>query len=113
MTSATIDPIPVPLRADGDGTLRVGSTRVLFDLVVRAFDNGATPESIVQAYDTLRLADVYAVVAYYLEHRLEVESYLSRRENEARNLRRRIEAAQPTMTGLRQRLMSRGTNRGQ
>ena len=36
----------------------------------------ATPETIVQRYSTLALADVYAVVTYYLRHRSEVEEYL-------------------------------------
>jgi uncharacterized protein (DUF433 family) len=37
---------------------------VLLELVVREFRRGATPEQIVQAYDTLDLRDVYAVLAY-------------------------------------------------
>ena len=62
----TVKPQPVPLRKAEDGTWRVGNTRVLFDLVVYAFNNGRTPEEIVQSYDTLQLEDVYAVIAYYL-----------------------------------------------
>ncbi len=42
-----------PLRQDASGALRVGGTRVLLELVVRAFQDGATPETIVQRYSAL------------------------------------------------------------
>jgi uncharacterized protein (DUF433 family) len=98
---------PVPLRVDANGDLRVGETRVLLDLVVQAFDGGATPETIVQNYPTLQLADVYAVIGYYLRHRNEVGEYLRQREQRAEEVRRKIEAAQPDMVGIRARLMAR------
>lgn len=37
-----------PLRDDGSGTLRVCNSRVLLELVILAFQDGATPEAIVQ-----------------------------------------------------------------
>src|SRR5947208_1143305 len=58
-----------PLRTDEGGVVRVGKSRVTLDLVVSQYENGMTPEEIVHAYDTLALADVYAVIAYYLRHR--------------------------------------------
>ena len=58
-----------PLRQEGSGAVRIGNTRVLLELVIRAFEDGATPEAIVQRYPTTTLADIYAVVAYYLRHR--------------------------------------------
>jgi uncharacterized protein (DUF433 family) len=58
-----------PLREDANGALRVGSTRVLLELVIQAFQDGATPEAIVQQYSSLSLPEVYAVIAYYLRHR--------------------------------------------
>lgn len=33
--------------------------KVLLELVIRAFQDGAAPESIVQRYSTLSLSDVY------------------------------------------------------
>jgi uncharacterized protein (DUF433 family) len=80
-----------PLREDADGALRIGSSRVLLELVIRAFQDGATPEAIVQRYATLSLGDAYAIVAYYLRHRDEVERYLARREQQANDVRQRIE----------------------
>ncbi len=66
-----------PLTEDAIGALRVGNSRVLLEIVVRAFQDGATPETIVQRYSTLALPDVYAVLAYYLRHPNEVERVLS------------------------------------
>ena len=39
-----------PLRVDETGAIRVGQSRVLLELVIRAFQNGASPESIVSSY---------------------------------------------------------------
>jgi uncharacterized protein (DUF433 family) len=83
----TLQAVPVPLRMDEHGAVRVGNSRVVLDLVIREFENGACPEDIVHAYDTLELADVYAVLAYHLRHRDEVNEYLRRRQEEADALR--------------------------
>ncbi len=72
-----------PLREDEGGVVRVGKTRISLDLLVEQYENGMTPEDIVRAYDTLVLADVHSVVAYYLRHRDEVRAYLERRNEEA------------------------------
>ena len=99
--------VAVPLFDDGEGGLRVTGTRVLLERIVHAFEDGATPEGIVQSYDTLQLADVYAVLAWYLRQRVEVQEYLRNRAEEAAAIRRTIEAKQPDRAELRARLMAR------
>src|SRR5579864_5081228 len=89
---------PPPLRVDEGGAVRVGTSRVSLDLVVEQYENGMTPEDLVRAYDTLALADVHAVIAYYLRHREEVRAYLKRRQEEAEALRATIEAERPRVT---------------
>src|SRR6516165_2153017 len=86
---------PPPLRVEEGGVMRVGKSRVSLDLVVEQYENGMTPEEMVRAYDTLELADVYAVIAYYLQHRDEVRAYLERRREEADVLRANIEKERP------------------
>ena len=88
------------------GALRVGDSRVLLELVIRAFQDGATPESIVQRYSTLTLPNVYAVIAYYLRHRREVEEYLTRREQLAEEVRQRLETQQDDLSDIRARLLA-------
>ena len=89
---------PSPLRVDADGVVRVGAGRITLDLVVEQYENGMTPEAMVQAYDTLRLPDVHAAIAYYLRHTDEVRAYLKRREAEADALRAKIEAERPRIS---------------
>ena len=98
---------PVPLRMDEHGAIRVGQTRVLLELVIEAYQGGATPETIVRWFDSLRLADVYGVISYYLKYKEEVDEYLARREEQADHVRRTIEAAQPARPGFRDELMAR------
>jgi uncharacterized protein (DUF433 family) len=95
-----------PLREDASGALRVGKSRVLLELVIRAFQDGATPEAIVQRY-SLALPDVYAVITYYLRHRSEVEGYLAEREQKAEEARQRIESQQGDLSEIRARLLAR------
>jgi uncharacterized protein (DUF433 family) len=101
-----IQPVEVPLFDDGEGGLRVTGTRVLLERVVHAFQDGATPEAIVERYDTLLLADVYAVPSWYLRHTTEVGNYVHKRVEEARAVRHAIEAKQPDRSALRARLMA-------
>lgn len=98
---------PLPLYEDGGGGYRLSGTRVPLDVVLAEFATGAGPESIVSAYPTLKLSDVYAVIAYYLRHQEEVDAYLRQREAEAAELRRQIESKQLDRAGLRARLLDR------
>jgi uncharacterized protein (DUF433 family) len=97
---------PLPLREDADGVLRVGGTRVTLDVVVGAFDEGATAEEIVHQYPSLTLGDVYAVLGYVIHHRLEIDAYLRRRASAADAVRRDNERRFDP-SGVRARLLAR------
>lgn len=90
---ATPAAMDVPLRTDEHGKIRVGDTRVLLELVIHAFQQGESAEGIVDSYSTLKLADVYAVIAYYLTHRTEVDAYIAQEEAEADRIQKEIEAS--------------------
>jgi uncharacterized protein (DUF433 family) len=96
--------VSVPLRMDG--TIRVGRTRVILDLVIDAYRQGATAEAIVERYPSLLLADVYLVLGYYMQNRAEIDAYLQKREAEADEIRQIVEARFPA-EGLRERLLER------
>lgn len=102
---AASDPVPLVLAEDGR-VIRVAGTRVTLDTLIGAFKRGATPEEIAQDYSAVSLADVYAVITYYLRHRSEVEEYLERRARAHAELRREIEG-RPEYQELRERLLSR------
>ena len=112
MPTMTFDPIDVPLQVDPQGAIRVGDTRVLLDVVIHEFQNGAGPEEIVEAYDALALPDVYAVLSHYLRNPGPIDEYLRRREKEAEGVRKTIEASQSPRTGLRAKLLSRVKGQG-
>lgn len=93
-----------PLTTDERGVVRVGGTRVTLDMIVHAFDAGASPEEIVRTHPTLELVDAYATIAYLLRHRSEVDAYLAERATETAGIRQRLhdrgEPHQPTEEGF-------------
>lgn len=88
------DPVTmtVPLRTDENGAIRVSGTRVTLDTIIARYHQGDSPEAIKEGFDTLPLNDIYAVIAYYLAHRDELDAYLQRREVEAERIRQEVEA---------------------
>lgn len=96
----------VPMQADRDGVIRVGGTRVRLETMICAFHEGCTPEEIVSQYPALKLADVYAVIAYYLNDRSTIDDYMANRSKAARALRQAI-AATPEYQQFRERLLAR------
>lgn len=95
-----------PLHEDETGAVRVGNSRVLLEIVIRAFQDGASPEFIVQRYDTLSLSDVYNTIGYYLRHPDSIEAYLNQREQLAEAVQQRLSTIQPDMSFIRTRLLS-------
>ena len=95
----------IPLRLDGHGTVRIGDTEVTLDVVMAAYDRGATAEQIAQKFGELDLADIYAVIAYSLRHADEVRRYLAERGDEATGLRHDIEQNHANQE-FRRRLLS-------
>jgi uncharacterized protein (DUF433 family) len=105
--------LAIPLREDPPGVLRVGKSRVLLELVIRAHQEGKSPQEIVQMYDSLDIAEAYAVIAYYLASPAEVDEYLRKCDQEAEAIRRRIEATQrpgPSKEELLARASAKGLN---
>ena len=100
------EPQSLPLTRDVDGAIHVSGTRVTLDTVVDAFQQGATAEEIIQQYPPLALADVYAVLAYYLAHTPEVDGYLNDRKARRDSVRRDNEVRHDP-SGIRQRLLAR------
>lgn len=101
-----MEPPPVPLRVDEHGVFYVGTTRVPLDTVVYTFNQGASPEAIFLSYPTLNLADVYAVINYYLYHRNDVDDYIKQREITASRIKTENEQRFP-QAGIRERLLAR------
>ncbi len=98
---------PPPLRELENGAIRVGDTRVSLDTVIAYFNQGYSAEDIVRSFDTLKLRDVYAIIAYYMDNKEAVDAYIKRQEEKAAEIRREFEALHPPDPNLRARLLAR------
>lgn len=98
--------VTIPLRRDEWAVIRIGDTRVRLDSVVYAWQSGESPEQIVDDFDVLTLADVYAVISYYLQHRPDIDAYLLQNRDRALLQQQNIEQQHPA-EGIRARLFAR------
>ena len=102
----TLLAVAPPLRLDDHQVARVGKTRVTLDSVIADFKAGSSAEAIAEHYPAVSLAEVYAVLAYYLRNQDEVEGYLREQAAAEAAARDEVEARFPA-AGLRQRLLAR------
>src|SRR5262245_12441031 len=101
---------PVPFVITEYGAIRIADSRVSLDIALHHYKQGAVPEEIVNRFPSLRLADVHAAIAYYLNHTDEIEAYLRQQQIEADELQRQLEAdpqQQAALTILRERIEQR------
>ncbi len=91
-----------------EGPLRVVGTRIALDSVIHAFHDGATPEEICQDFPTLSLAQIYDLLAFYLNHRDDVDRYLTEQEHLGATLQQDLRSRHATfLTDLRHKLAAR------
>ncbi|CAB1082936.1 hypothetical protein D1AOALGA4SA_10527 [Olavius algarvensis Delta 1 endosymbiont] len=96
----------IPIETDKDGVIRVGNTRVTLKTLVSAFNNGSNAEEIVYQFPVLNLADVYAVITYYLRNRNIVDKYLNDRTLFAGQISQKNQQNK-SMNDIRKRLIAR------
>lgn len=82
----------IPLQMNTQDVIYVSNTRVTLDTLLARYLQGDSPEAIHMGFPTIPLTDIYAVIAYYLAHRDEVDTYLKRRDEEAERIRQEVEA---------------------
>jgi uncharacterized protein (DUF433 family) len=104
--TATLTAFELPLRLDAQGTIRVGRSRVTLDNVIEAYRRGDSPEAIARKFPAVTLAEVYATIAYYLQHQPALDAYLRAREEAAAPLVAEL-AARTNPVGTRERLRAR------
>ena len=81
----------VPLTQDQEGTIRIRGSRVTLGSILHSFQQGATAEQIHDSFPSVALRDIYGAIAYYLEHREQIDEYLKAQAQSARDLRRSFE----------------------
>lgn len=87
-----------------EGLHIVRGSRVPLESLVWLWRDGQSAEAIRDAYPTLRLAEVYGALAYYLDHQAEIDQELEEGLTLFEEQRVAAESATPTRyAALRQR----------
>ena len=107
----TLQAEKAPIKINDHGVALVGGTRVPLETVITAYHQGDSPEQIVEAFDVLSLADVYAVIAYYLNHRDEVDEYMRWVDLKSEQIYRKIEEEHPEIFSMEAKLLERRRKR--
>lgn len=93
--------------------LYVGASRVTLDSIVLPWREHASPETIQADFPTVPLADIYGAIAYYLEHRDEVDARLREGDEIYERERAAQQAADPAFYArMRERLEGARTRQG-
>ena len=92
MVMTHIPMLSVPIEIDDQDVMRISGTRVTLDSLIAYYLQGESPEALHQGFPTVPLADIYAVIAYYLTHQTELDAYFARRRAESARKRQQIEA---------------------
>lgn len=95
-----------PFCRDEAGGIRIGSSRVTLDSILNSYQQGSTPEEIAIQFSTLRLEDIYSAIAYYLNHRQEIDRYLEQRNQQAQQIRQQL-TQKHNLVNLREHLLER------
>ena len=99
----------IPLTTNENGVILIVGTRIGLELIVEEYNSGAMPDEIAYNYDPLSLADVYAVIAYYLAHKSDVDDYINELDQRSEKIRQDTESKYG-LDEVRQRLRNYYTN---
>jgi uncharacterized protein (DUF433 family) len=69
--------LPEYLTHDADSHIHVTGHRIGLEDVVYYYNEGYSAEALLDVFPTLSLAVVYKVIAFYLEHRADVDTYVA------------------------------------
>jgi uncharacterized protein (DUF433 family) len=99
--------LTLPVHLDEEGVIRVGGTRVTLDVILACYHMGDSPESIQAGFPSVSLRDIYAVIAYYLDHQAEVDVYLADQAKQGELIRQKWEQDFPSSFDLEKKLRSK------
>jgi uncharacterized protein (DUF433 family) len=93
-----------------DGGYYVAGTRISLDSIVYAFNRGESPERILEEFPLLdKVSRVYGAIAFYLDHRPDIDKYLEETEREFEGSAIPLEQANPALWEKIQRARARMT----
>jgi uncharacterized protein (DUF433 family) len=87
-----------------DGGYYVAGVRISLDSIVYAFNRGESPERILEEFPLLdRVSRVYGAIAFYLDHKADIDKYLVETEREFEASGIPLEQANPALSEKIQR----------
>lgn len=91
---------------DCDGEIRLSGHRIGLVHVVKLYNEGHSAEMIAASLPTVSLSVIHRVIAFYLDHQVEVDSHVIAHEQEMDRLEAesRQSQANPPVQELRRRL---------
>jgi uncharacterized protein (DUF433 family) len=100
----------VPLTQTPEGVIRVTGTRLPLDTILHHYKQGASAEEISNRFPAVSLAQVHAILSYYLNHQAELDAYLQEQDKASEAFQKQLEANpqyQANRVAFRERLMQR------
>ena len=98
--------LPEFLTQDADGSIHVTDHRIGLQDLVYYYNEGYSPEALLEAFPTLSLALIHKVIAFYLESKAEVDAYVATCEAEMER-QRAVAPRGPDIAELRRRLATK------
>src|SRR5205823_6168517 len=74
--------LPEFLSQDSDGYIHVAGHRIGLQDLVYYYNEGHSAEALLDMFPTLTLALIHKLIAFYLEHRVDVDAHVARGEAE-------------------------------
>lgn len=101
--------LPDFLTRDQCGEISLTGHRIGLHHVLRYYNQGDSVEMIALHYPTLALSTIHKTIAFYLDHRQEVDAYLEETDREITRMMEEHgrEGRGPTLDELRRRLEAR------
>jgi uncharacterized protein (DUF433 family) len=91
------------LTTDDGGFIHLVGHRIGLNHVIRLYNQGYSPEMLAEEFDTLTLAMIHKVIAFYLENQKEVDTYMAEHDREMKRQMSRSPRG-PSLAELRRRV---------
>jgi uncharacterized protein (DUF433 family) len=102
--------MPDYLTQDSYGYIHITGHRVGLQDLVYYYNEGCSPEALLEAFPTLTLALVHKVIAYYLDHQADVDACIAKSDAETER-QRAIAPRGPDFAELCRRLAAKQSAR--
>jgi uncharacterized protein (DUF433 family) len=107
-TIRTVKVVPSHITIDDKGIARIDGTRMKVQHLIGAWKSGAdSPEKLQTSYPELSLAQIHDALAYYYDHKAEIDAKIEQDYLEVERLRAQSPAG-ATRAELERRLRERG-----